>query len=62
MTKYKLMNAINNSKFTKQCFNNNYAFDITIDGITYEVCPVRWTYNNGISLFNKSTRETSYLY
>lgn len=61
MTKYKLMNAINNSKFAKQCFDNNYAFDITIDGVTYEVCPVRWTYDNGISLFNKSTRKTSYL-
>ena len=61
MTKYTLMNAINNSKFAKQCFDNNYAFDITINGVTYEVCPVRWTYNNGISIFNKSTRETSYL-
>ena len=62
MTKYTLMNAINNSKFAKQCFDNNYAFDITIDGVTYEVCPVRWTYDNGISLFNKSTREVSNLY
>ena len=61
MTKYTLMNAINNSKFAKQCFDNNYAFDITINSVTYEVCPVRWTYDNGISLFNKSTRETSYL-
>ena len=61
MTKHTLMNAINNSKFAKQCFDNNYAFDITINGITYEVCPVRWTYDTGIRLFNKSTREISYL-
>ena len=55
MTKYKLMNAINNSKFAKN------AFDITIDGVTYEVCPKRWTYYTSISIFNKSTREISYL-
>ena len=61
MTKYKLMNAINNSKFAKHCFDNDYAFDITIDGVTYEVCPERWTYDNGISLYNKSTREISCL-
>lgn len=61
MTKYTLMNAISNSKFAKQCFDNNYAFDIAIAGVTYEVCPERWTYDNGIGLYNKSTREISCL-
>ena len=61
MTKYTLMNAINNSKFAKYCFDNNYAFDITIDGVKYEVCHARWKYDNGISILNKSTREISYL-
>ena len=61
MTKYTLMNAINNSKFAKHCFDNDYAFDITIDGVTYEVCPERCTYDTGIRLFNKSTREISCL-
>ena len=61
MNKYTLMNAINNSKFAKNAFDNDYAFDITIDGVTYEVCPKRLTYNTGISILNKSTREISYL-
>ena len=55
------MNAINNSKFAKNAFDEDSAFDITIDGVTYEVCPERCTYDNGISLFNKSTREISCL-
>ena len=61
MNKYTLMNAINNSKFAKNAFDNDYAFDITIDGVTYEVCPKRWTYDTGISILNKSTREISCL-
>ena len=61
MNKYTLMNAIGNSKFAKSAFDDNCAFDITIDDVTYEVCPKRWTYDDGIRVFNKSTREISYL-
>ena len=61
MNKYTLMNAIGNSKFAKNAFANDYAFDIAINGVTYEVCPKRLTYDDGIRVFNKSTREISYL-
>ena len=55
------MNAINNSKFAKNAFDNDHAFDITVNGIIYEIGPERWTYDNGIRVYNKSTGEISYL-
>ena len=61
MEKTTLMNAINNSKFAKNAFDNDHAFDITVNGIIYEIGPERWTYDNGIRVYNKSTGEISYL-
>lgn len=42
--KYKILKEIHNGQnaaFNKNCIENNYAFDVVVDGTKYEISPCR---------------------
>ena len=44
ITAAKIQKAIANSKFACNCVDNDYAFDIVIEGVKLEIRPYRWKY------------------
>ena len=47
ITAAKIQKAIANSKFASNCVDNDYAFDIVVEGVKLEIRPCRWSYCNG---------------
>ena len=47
ITEAKIQKAIANSKFACNCVDNDYAFDIIVEGVKLEIGPCRWSYYNG---------------
>ena len=47
ITAAKIQKAIANSKFACNCVDNDYAFDIIVEGVKLEITPCRWSYYNG---------------
>ena len=47
ITAAKIQKAIANSKFACNCVDNDYAFDIIVEGVKLEIRPCRWSYCNG---------------
>lgn len=46
-TPSKIVNAIMKSKFACTCVDNDYAFDIVVEGVKLEIRPCRWSYCDG---------------
>ena len=44
ITAAKIQKTIANSKFACNCVDNDYAFDIVVDGVKLEIRPYRWKY------------------
>ena len=44
ITAAKIQKAIANSKFARNCVDNDYAFDTVVDGVKLEIRPYRWRY------------------
>lgn len=44
ITPEKIVKAIQESKFARDCVDKDYAFDIVVEGIKLEIRPYRWRY------------------
>ena len=44
ITAAKIQKTIANSKFACNCVDNDYAFDIVVEGVKLEIRPYRWKY------------------
>ena len=62
ITAAKIQKAIANSKFACTCVDNDYAFDIVVEGVKLEIRPIRWTYSDGAVAHAKGWSDSEDIY